>query len=69
MTREPSYAAYVDDHVAFYYDTLPKGTYDFFFRTRATTPGRFIQPAALAEMMYHGSVRGNSPGARVEIGR
>jgi uncharacterized protein YfaS (alpha-2-macroglobulin family) len=67
LTRPPSYAAYLDDQVAFYYDTLPKGTYDFYFRTRATTPGSYIQPAAFAEMMYDGSVRGNGNGARIEI--
>jgi uncharacterized protein YfaS (alpha-2-macroglobulin family) len=67
LTRAPSYAAYMDDHVAFYYDTLPKGTYDFYFRTRATVPGSFIQPSALAEMMYDESVRGTGNGARIEI--
>ncbi len=69
LTQAPTYAAYKDDHVAFYFDTLPKGTYDFYFRTRATTPGSFIQPAAAAELMYDGAVRGNSPGARVDITR
>ena len=67
LTRVPSYAAYLDDSVAFYYDILPKGTFDFYFRTRANVPGRFIQPAASAEMMYDGAVRGNSFGARIEI--
>ena len=67
ITREPTYVAYLDDQVAFYYNTLPAGTYDFYFRTRATTPGSFIQPAAKAEMMYDGSVVGNSNGARVAI--
>ena len=67
LTAEPTYAQYLDDRVAFYYDTLPKGTFDFYFRSRATTPGAFIQPAAQAEMMYDASVRGNSAGARVVI--
>ena len=57
----------MDDHVAFYYDHLPAGTYDFYFRTRATTPGSFVQPAARAEMMYDGAVFGHSVGSRVEI--
>ena len=69
LTREPTYVTYLDDRVAFYYDTLPKGTFDFYFRTRAVTAGHFIQPAAQAEMMYDGSVRGNSAGARVEVQR
>ncbi len=67
LTLEPTYAAYLDDSVAFYYNTLPKGTYDFYFRIRAVTPGDFIQPAASAEMMYDDSVIANSPGARVKI--
>jgi len=67
LTLEPTYAAYLDDQVAFYYNTLPKGTYDFHFRVRATVPGRFVQPPALAEMMYDASVRGNGNGAMVEI--
>ena len=67
LTLEPSYAAYLDDAVTFYYDALPKGTYDFYFRLRATVPGRFIQPPAVAEMMYDESVRGNGYGAMIEI--
>ncbi len=59
--------AYLDDSVAFYYNTLPAGTYDFSFRTRATTAGRFIQPSARAEMMYDGAVVGTSPGAVVNV--
>ena len=55
--------AFLDDHVAFYYDTLPKGTYDFYFRTRATIAGSFVQPAARAEMMYDGTVGGLAGGA------
>ncbi len=67
LTLQPTYAAYLDDQAAFYYNSLPKGTYDFYFRTRATISGSFIQPAAHAEMMYDGAVRGNSFGARVNI--
>jgi uncharacterized protein YfaS (alpha-2-macroglobulin family) len=69
LTQEPSYVAYLDDHVAFYYDALPAGTYDFYFRTRATTPGSFIQPPAKAEMMYDGTVTGNGAGARIVVER
>ncbi|MCP3957749.1 MAG: alpha-2-macroglobulin [bacterium] len=67
LTTQPSYVAYLDDSVTFYYDSLPKGTHDFYFRVRANVPGTFIQPAALAEMMYDESVRGNSHGAKVVI--
>jgi uncharacterized protein YfaS (alpha-2-macroglobulin family) len=69
VTLEPSYVAYLDDQVAFFYDTLPKGTYDFYFRTRAQIEGSFVQPAARAEMMYDGTVEGTSPGARIEVGK
>ena len=69
LTLEPSYVAFLDDHVAFYYDTLPKGTYDFYFRTRAQIEGSYVQPAARAEMMYDGTVEGTSPGARIEVGK
>jgi uncharacterized protein YfaS (alpha-2-macroglobulin family) len=69
LTIAASYAAYLDDHVAFYYDRLPKGTYHFYFRTRAATQGSFIQPGAYAELMYDGAVRGNSNGARLSVKR
>jgi uncharacterized protein YfaS (alpha-2-macroglobulin family) len=69
LTLEPTYAAYLDDQVAFYFNTLPKGTYDFYFRTRAQVPGHFIQPPAKAEMMYDGSQIGTTPGATLTIHR
>jgi hypothetical protein len=69
LTRKPTYVAFLDDQVAFYYDTLPAGTFDFHFRTRATVPGSFAQPAARAEMMYDASVVGGSVGARVTVER
>ena len=67
VTAAPSYVAYMDDQVAFYYDSLPKGTYHFYFRTRATVPGQYTQPQARAELMYDGAVHGESAGARVEV--
>ncbi|MCB9741529.1 MAG: alpha-2-macroglobulin [Alphaproteobacteria bacterium] len=67
LTRAPSYAAYYDDAVSYFYDTLPKGTYDFYFRTRATTPGSYTQPSAHAQKMYDLAVMGRSPGARVVV--
>jgi uncharacterized protein YfaS (alpha-2-macroglobulin family) len=68
-TLKPTYVAFLDDQVAYYYDTLPKGTFDFYFRTRASIEGTFIQPAARAEMMYDGAVSGSSAGARIEVVR
>ena len=55
--------------MAFYYDTLPAGTYDFYFRTRAVTDGLFTQPPAKAEMMYDAAVVGTSVGAKVQVDR
>ncbi|MBK7003151.1 MAG: alpha-2-macroglobulin [Rhodoferax sp.] len=67
LTREPSYAAYLDDQVVYYYDQLPKGAYHFYSRTRATVAGRFTQPQARAELMYDAAVHGASVGATVEV--
>ena len=66
-TQTPTYEAYQDDQAAFYYNVLPAGTYDFYFRTRATVAGTFIQPPAKAEMMYDAAVFGNSNGAGIVI--
>ncbi len=68
-TLAPTYVTFLDDRVAFYYNSLPEGTFDFFFRTRTTISGEFIQPPARAAMMYQGAVRGNSPGARIRVAR
>lgn len=67
ITLAPSFVAFLDDRVAYFYDALPKGTYRFAFRTRAHIPGTFIQPAAYAEMMYDGTVNGNSSGAKIVV--
>ena len=67
MTLEPAYAKYEDDQVIFYYDTLPKGTYDFYFRLRASIAGSFVHPPAKAEMMYRETVRGRSDGTRIVV--
>ena len=67
LSLAPTYVAYLDDQVAFYYDALPKGTYQFYFRTRATVAGDFAQPPARAEMMYDEAVFGHSAGARVGV--
>jgi hypothetical protein len=68
-TAAASYVSFLDHQVAFYFDALPQGSYDFYFRTRATTEGTFIQPGAKSELMYDDTVRGNSPGASVVIRR
>lgn len=68
-TLEPTYADYRDDQVTFYYDQLPKGTYHFYFRTRATVEGNFTHPAARAELMYRQTVFGRGAGARVKVAK
>ncbi len=69
LTLTPTYAAYLDDQVAYYFNELPKGTYDFYFRSRAQVQGDFIQPPAKAEMMYDASQVGTSAGATVNVVR
>jgi len=69
LTLEPTYVQYGDDAVAFYYDTLPAGTFDFHFRVRATIEGSFTQPPAEAELMYDETVWGGSAGSAVVITR
>lgn len=69
LTLEPAYRAFFDDRVAFYYDTLPAGSYEFAFRARAQIPGDFQLPGARAETMYDGAVNGSSPGSRLTIER
>jgi uncharacterized protein YfaS (alpha-2-macroglobulin family) len=67
-TLKPTFVAFLDDQIAYFYETLPKGTYDFHFREKANVPGSFIQPGAYAEMMYNEAVNGNGAGAMVTIG-
>lgn len=49
-----------DERVAFYADSLPAGTYEMIYLARATTPGRFLRPAASAEAMYQPEKSGAS---------
>ncbi|BCE02158.1 alpha-2-macroglobulin family protein [Marinicellulosiphila megalodicopiae] len=67
ITLKPSYVQYLDDSVSYYYDQLPKGSFDFFFRVRATTQGEFTQPPANVQMMYNDGVWAQSFGAKVVI--
>ncbi len=67
MTLAPDYAQYQDDQVIFYYDTLPKGTYDFYFRLKTGIAGSFVHPPAKVEMMYRETVRGRSDGTRIIV--
>ncbi len=62
-----TYQALYDDRVAYYFKYMKKGTYNFYFRVRATTEGSFTQPPAYVEMMYDEAVRGNSPGTKIVV--
>jgi len=63
----PTYMFFADDHMAYYYNILPKGTYHFYFRTRAQIVGSFTQPPAYAEDMYNQLINGSSSGAKINI--
>ena len=67
-TLKPTFVSFLDDQIAYFYETLPKGTYAFHFREKANVPGTFTQPAAYAQMMYNDAVTGNGAGATVTIG-
>lgn len=67
LTLAPTYSLYADDKVVFYYDSLPKGTYNFYFRVRASFSGSFTEPSAKAELMYKLSVQGRSDGTEVRV--
>ncbi len=69
LSRAPDHVAYHDHQVAFYYETLPAGSYNFAFRLRAQVPGQYTQPPAVAELMYQEAVRGQSHGAAIHITR
>jgi hypothetical protein len=66
-SQPATYVDFQDDQVAYYYDRLPRGTYHFYFRTRAMVPGHFQQPPASAEKMYDQAITGQSPGVWIHI--
>lgn len=66
-TRAATWVQRGDASVTYYFEELPKGTYDLYFRTRATTRGRFVQPPAVMDLVYDESITGNSPGAWVVV--
>lgn len=67
LTLAPSYVSFSDDRISYYYDQLPKGTYDFYVRLKASYAGTYTQPSAWAELMYRQAVKGRSPGAGILI--
>jgi uncharacterized protein YfaS (alpha-2-macroglobulin family) len=63
ITLKPAYADYEDDQVTFYYDSLPAGTYDFYYRARVNFEGEFSLPPVVAQVLYDLKVQGSSDGA------
>ncbi len=63
----PAYREMRDDYVAYYFNRLPKGSYDLYFRTRASFSGSFTQPPAKVQKMYEQSVNAHTPGVRIVI--
>jgi uncharacterized protein YfaS (alpha-2-macroglobulin family) len=51
-----------DDRVVFVARTLGAGAHTYSYVARATTPGRFVRPQALAEEMYNPALSGRSEG-------
>lgn len=62
-----SYSEIRDSRVAFYANDLPRGIYEFSYLARATTPGTFLRPAAVAEAMYQPDASGASQADYVAI--
>lgn len=66
-TNEGNYQAFLDDQVSYYFENMSAGTYDFYFRMKATTEGEFSHPPARAEMMYSMQKSGSSAGVKIVI--
>jgi uncharacterized protein YfaS (alpha-2-macroglobulin family) len=66
-TASPTWTSLGDDRAVYTFESLPKGTWDLYFRTRATVAGSYVQPAAVAELVYDRDVIGWSGGARIVV--
>jgi uncharacterized protein YfaS (alpha-2-macroglobulin family) len=66
-TSNGDYQSFLDDKVSYFFEQMPPGTFDFYFRLKATTEGEFTHPAATAEMMYNPKVTGASAGVKVVV--
>ena len=56
-----------DNEVRLYYDTFRRGKREGSFLFRTTTPGTFVVPPAVAELMYEGEVFGRTGGREYRI--
>lgn len=59
----PSHTELRDEKVALFADFLPRGTYEYVYSVRCTTPGKFKVMPAMAYEMYAADVFGRSAGA------
>lgn len=66
-TNEGQFQMYLDDKATWYFNSMGEGTYDFYFRMRASVEGEFSLPSARAEMMYEMGTYGASPGAKIVV--
>jgi uncharacterized protein YfaS (alpha-2-macroglobulin family) len=58
-----------DEEVRFFFDRFPRGKGEVSFLFRATTPGTFPTPPAMAELMYQEEVFGRTAGREYRIVR
>jgi alpha-2-macroglobulin len=66
-TNSGTYQTFLDDQVVYYFEHMRAGTYDFYFRERASVAGEFSHPSARAEMMYEMATYGCSPGTKIVV--
>jgi uncharacterized protein YfaS (alpha-2-macroglobulin family) len=66
-TNQGDYQEFLDDRVSYYFENMSAGTYDFYFRLKATTEGEFSHPPARVQMMYSMEKNGCSAGVKVVI--
>jgi uncharacterized protein YfaS (alpha-2-macroglobulin family) len=66
-TNSGTYQTFLDDQAVYYFERMQAGTYDFYFRERASVAGEFSHPSARAEMMYEMATYGCSPGTRIVV--
>lgn len=56
-----------DDRVVLFAETVPPGVYEYTYRVRPTTPGRYHHPPAQAYNMYIPDISGHSSGGWLEV--
>jgi uncharacterized protein YfaS (alpha-2-macroglobulin family) len=66
-TLPASYASYGDDKVLQVWLAFPHGTATLRTRLRATVPGTYTAPPAVAEALYNPGIAGASAGAKVMV--